>query len=732
MSDPTCRDKECLSFVDNGDGTFSQQVTLATAGPGTGADTPVLQCLQDDTGATFFVTYLIDPTTGLPSAAPIYMDVTGAPYTPTGTITKPKNPLDTEVKLFCDAGNNDTKFLKVIVFDEEGAISNINDVDLLGAAYTAVGPVEICENEVPAECELTEVWVCDSSAAVAGVEELEWEASAVTPNPDIESHEVGAGFTLIDGCGQYYHENAADVTRTITTSTTTNINTGNFPDQHELNFYVKLDEPTPLAARLRGNSGGVIYMGSCYGKTKKIFEGTRPFGTSLPQVFPLGVYPAGIYRVRVLSQDPTDNGQAGLWADPQNDGTYAAIPAAQLFTTPPAVEKKKAWINKGTEEYFNLDGTQIVESATLEIKCEDPCAAFIDGLVSDEQKHCELTKIYVVDTSGDNGATEEYWEASATDPGNTDINTAFTGSDSCDVIAHPNAADTTTVITVDGAQTTDNPTPAVAHQSRVEGYFLVPKGGKELQLSQGGLAASALYLAPCGDKLKPVANLNGTGAVSAGYVPEGVYHFVTFLHDDGTNGNARVRWRNVGAAYENVPVANIFVEAPPVVAKSVWIEKGKSEAVDLESITYQFEDENVFTCDPCGNHLSQTIELLPLVADAGKDAATIISGEVLAIDAGGPTTATLTVPAAANGAILQIQLTDPIADQGNCVRYYIDGRTATANRGFLGGHKEFVYLGCAASNEATITDAVSELADFNIHFGQLTAGAEVEVVYYAF
>ena len=732
MSEPTCRDKECLSFIDNGDGTFSQQVTLASPGPGTGADTPILQCLQDDSGATFFVTYLIDPTTGLPSAAPIYMDVTGAPYTPTGTITKPKNPLDTEVKLFCDAGNADQKFLKVIVFEEDGTISNVNDVDLLGAPYTPVGPIENCENEPEPECELVDIWLCDIEGIVEGVSEKEWTTNAiVTPFGEDESERVSASFRLTDGCGGLIHENDPDDTRIKTAAVTTNIANGTSPDQHEIEFFLKLEEDTQLGIKVFGNSGVVAYASSCYGKYAKIFDALRPVTLQgIPEDNPIGIYPAGIYKFRILSSDPTSSGFGGLVWDQNNDGNYSVVNDG-LFTQPPKVTKEKAWVKKGENRFLALDGTEYLETATTNILCYDPCAAFniyeVGG--ADFPPECSLEKVYVINTEGVNGATEQYWEnAEALDPGNTAIETAFTSVDSCGVIKHVNLPTSETVITVDGARSTDPSTAAFPHQNRVEGYVIIPRPGKYIQLSGSGLSARALYMAPCGEKLQPVTSFSNSGSEEVGFYKAGVYHFVHFNHDDGTNGNTRLRWRNIGGTFVNIPLESIYVDAPPITEHNAWVTKGDSAAVDVDGVEYNIRDENIFLCDPCDNEIPVTNP----IGSVGSGKALVVGTETISIGGGDPLNASLNVPAGANGAIVQVQLKDKVADASNCIRYYNDGRDATATRGFFAAHKEEIYLGCAASNEATITDPLSELEDFNVNVGETTAGAEFEVTYYAF
>jgi len=52
--------------------------------------------------------------------------------------------VDSELTLFCDAGNADQKFYGVVQYNNDGTFSAASTIDLAGAAYAPIGPIEVC------------------------------------------------------------------------------------------------------------------------------------------------------------------------------------------------------------------------------------------------------------------------------------------------------------------------------------------------------------------------------------------------------------------------------------------------------------------------------------------------------------------------------------------------------------------------------------------------------------
>lgn len=1021
MSAPTPRDKERLTFIECPDGTYSQQVTIKDAGTTDPTDVPIMQCLEDANGVTFFGTYLIDPTDGSVSGGPIYTDADGNPFTPATPITKPVKVFDSELKLFCDEGNANEKYFKVIVFDENGEVISVTNTDLLGAAYTPVGPEILCENEQddirvfteilcdagasnkpylacytknittntntlltyeldgstaytpvtpdvfkadeedtlttlvlcdvgnnntpylacynkdalgnvttqaydlagaaytpttagvykPKDYEVKKIWILDTDSAANEATEQYWEANAITTGIGGDNADLSESFTLTDECGFPKHENDADATNVISTDgAQTTDNTGvNVPHQNQVDLYLCVPRG---GAKLRYNVTGDVntrlYLGKCNAKMSLSYASPNPVSATAPDYEE--TLSEGIYQVRYYIDDPSQNGNARLqWSF---DGTsYSDIPISNIFSSQPIVKSEFVRVCAEDGVIERLDGTALLAnekayycdpcdgttsaaaseeintfntekicvtqeniltanvqvsaganallqwttdnistgsdgiyryqidtgagrvymdrsdsidlsdcpdgeyafnysivmnsgyvytsfrattytitngvisgvtnggfqvSATYRYKVRDVVAVYNcdgsvkgyyradgteDTLAAGEEYSvdcpnnptyipdvgtpktpvpdtCVLREIYVAD-GGTVGFSREYWEASATQPVATaTVAQAFTEIDECGKLQHPNAPDTTAPVEAypaDGARTFDNNAAGVQHQARTSGFICIPSGGKILSISKTGSHASALYLGPCNGKERPVieAPIADSGIVGAIPLFEGIYKFTLYAHDNGTTGFSRLRWSNLdGSNSQNVPATEIFEEKPSVSKVFAWITKGETDATGLDGVQYDLVNDKVFLCDPLNGDVGEGINLLNVLDNANKDTATLVGNERITITAGGVDSSNLTIPASANGAVLQVQIKDS-NERGNCITWYADGRTPTATAGLQAGHKEYIYLGCAASNQANVSDDPMELANFEINVGEVANGDVcVEVIYYAF
>jgi hypothetical protein len=118
---------------------------------GSVAGVALVQIERDGSGAVIGITLL---------------DVSGAPYTPTGTMTRcPEDRVAAEV--LCDAGAFDVPFIRFYIFGPTGPIP-FRDTDLDGTPYVVTGPVQRCAEQIanqPIGVKITN-WASDSEYVV--------------------------------------------------------------------------------------------------------------------------------------------------------------------------------------------------------------------------------------------------------------------------------------------------------------------------------------------------------------------------------------------------------------------------------------------------------------------------------------------------------------------------------------------------------------------------------------
>lgn len=527
------------------------------------------------------------------------------------SIAGPK--IDTEIQLLCDTGNGDAKFYAAVQYTDAGDFEVIEPIDLTGAPYTVVGPVEICAAE-DAKTVVTEA--CDELADGSRVRF--YYLHTVQGGAVISSLAIAA-----DG-GTYVPNNEIPETK------------GEFADDIEVTTVQLCDS---------GNDNEAYLLHTYHNTTTG----------------------------------------ANTTVTTELDGNTAYTPITEGVYKP---------------------------------------------------TRCFMTEAFIVDKSGlTQGAIEQYWEASATDPGNVpDITSAFTGADGFGLPQHENSPDSTSVIAVAGARTTDNPTSLVAHQNQVEVYICVPAGGAQFYHTAAGLHTSAVFAGACTDQLQLVSLVQNTSASSyIGYYAEGIYRFRIYVHDDGTNGNARLRWKLSTGGIVNIPVDAQTTEMPQIQRLKVIYDKDAQTLTELlTGNDIPLNTTGLTMCDPCGN------EIKGGTVDTGAKAQNRIIGREKITVANG-TRVNLNPPldlngdSQANGAIVQVQMQDAEdRTTPNCVRYLVNGANASAGTGFLAGHKDYIELGCAASNGATVTDDTDEVVDFSLHTGEAVGDVELEVLYYAY
>lgn len=278
--------------------------------------------------------------------------------------------------LLCDklADGSEVTFIRHFPYID-GVLQPTVDTDLEGQPYTVQGDVVPCNPQ----CDLLDVWLCDSTTGVAGVTEEIWDASGVGGNSSSEP--ITVGFTKLDECGFPLHESPADTTQTLTSYQSTNINPNppdNTPDQHTMESYVKLPSAVTLGLRAGGIHAGLFAIGPCNGKLKESFR----YENSLSRTPVAYVAGAEIVHVKSWIHDPSQNGSHELEYSLNGGQTWSNIPDEWLFTTPPTVQKIKAYYNKTERKYYRADDlTEIVETATLQILCDDPCKGDVSVVV---------------------------------------------------------------------------------------------------------------------------------------------------------------------------------------------------------------------------------------------------------------------------------------------------------------------------------------------------------------
>ena len=346
----------------------------------------------------------------------------------------------------------------------------------------------------------------------------------------------------------------------------------------------------------------------------------------------------------------------------------------------------------------------------------------------------EIVKVWY-HTKGDtpSGATEHYWDQNGNGvPAGTGANftspidVSFSEVDGCGILQHENPADSITVIPT--AITTDPGGNPFDHQSFIDFWVSVPSGGASFSGRIFGFSAYAFYVGGCDTKLSEVHRgifdtLTGTtnpNFVSLGSFNEGFYHMRAYVGDNRVNGRVGIQWDlGLGAGLEDIPVDNLFAERPTIYCDFACIDKSTNKITLLDGTVL---DDTTHVYSPS----NLCAEYEPLIED--KPQSSLITGEKISA---GAANVSLNVAAGANGAIIQFQANDPL-EAGLCARYQINGTPLTANDGYLAQHKEYLYLGCAASNGATIVDAEVELFNFEFNQGEATNGYSIEVTYYQY
>lgn len=84
----------------------------------------------------------------------------GAPYTPTGTVQSCV-PRVSSSQILCDA--TPTRFLRTYVYGPTGAVSSFFDTNLAGAPFTPVGAVGSCVTSIATDFDFTEEVLCDGN-----------------------------------------------------------------------------------------------------------------------------------------------------------------------------------------------------------------------------------------------------------------------------------------------------------------------------------------------------------------------------------------------------------------------------------------------------------------------------------------------------------------------------------------------------------------------------------------
>lgn len=299
-----------------------------------------------------------------------------------------KPQLNNEKVRFCDtytdgAGEEVKKeFLRCFVY-KNGVldVSKTKDYELDGLTiYTPQGEVTRCIEDVPDQCDLMDVWICDASTGVPGVTEQIWYDSAVG---GVRSSEpIDVGFTLVDECGLPAHENAPDTTQVLTTYDSTNINIDppdNTPDQHILESYVKLPENVTLGLRSGGIHAGLLALGTCNGKLKESLR----YENSLA-ITSVGFAGPGFVHVKSFIHDPTQNGNHRLQYSSNGGQNWSDVPADWLYTTIPTVQQTKAYYNKTECKWYRYDTKEEIDTTgDIDVLCYNPCKPEIEVVVQE-------------------------------------------------------------------------------------------------------------------------------------------------------------------------------------------------------------------------------------------------------------------------------------------------------------------------------------------------------------
>lgn len=745
--------------------------------------------LADGSRVRFYYMHTVQAGSIISSIA---IGANGGAYTPNNEIPETKGEFADDIEVttvqLCDTGNNNEPYLLHTYHNTTTGDVTPVTTELDGS--TAYTPIEEGAYK-PTRCFMTEVYIINKVGLVQGGTERYWEASAVNPGALVSIAEV---FTNTDDFGLPEHINDEDTT-TVNTAAglrTTENPTAGVPHQSIIDAYLCVPKG---GVQLQHTGGGqhtsAAYISNCTGPLSLSTTIEAVVASK-----DMGYYPEGIYRVRLYSHDDGTFGTARFRWRLQTGG-YVDVPADAFTTTMPRVESIKVFYDKdagtltdiqtgedipltttgltfcnpcGNEipvTTFSTEDASDIEATTVEL-CDigndnkpyllhtyyntvdatsTTATTELDGITAYapttpggyKPTRCFMTEAYIIDTAGiPNGGNEQFWSTpgGAIDAGpGAPIEESFRERDACGVLKHENNPDIEQIVTTDGAANTDPVDPAgtAPHQSRMDTYLVVPKGGAELFYGSVGAHSSLVYGASCGDKLEVIGGTNSSEIINLGYYPQGVYHFVWFVHDDGGSGRGRLQWVINGANRATIPIANLYTELPNITKCTAIYDKDLNTLTDIISgDDIPMTTDGLMFCDPCENKVEGGV-----AESSAKDASRVIGRERIVMANGDEVNLTPPVDlngrVLANGAIVQVQYSDAsdIRDQ-DCVRYRVDGGAATAVVGFLAGHKEYIELGCATSNGATITDDALEVSNFSLHTGQTDGQVVLEVLYYAY
>lgn len=310
-----------------------------------------------------------------------------------------KPQLSTKTIRYCDnitgADGEVTKVEFLRCFVHKNGVLDVDatkDYALDGVTeYEVQGEVTRCIEDVPDQCDLLDVWICDASTGVQGVTEQIWDANAV--GGARPSEPIDVGFTLLDECGLPLHENAPDQTVTLTEYNSTNINVNppdNTPDQHILESYVKLPQNVTLGLRSGGIHAGLLALGPCNGKLKESLR----YENSIA-ITSVGFAGPGFVHIKSFIHDPSQNGNHRLQTSLDGGQTWSDVPAEWLFTTIPTVEQTKAYYNKTDCKWYRFDTKEEIDtSGDIDVLCYNPCAPEIEVVVQEPLKVDVLKPTY--------------------------------------------------------------------------------------------------------------------------------------------------------------------------------------------------------------------------------------------------------------------------------------------------------------------------------------------------
>ena len=572
--------------------------------------------------------------------------------------------------------------------------------------------------------QLKKVFVIDLSGP-AGVNEKHWNVSSLGEAglSAVNLPRVDDIFTEVDECGVLAHTVEPDLVQVKTTFTAEDPTTTDLAHQSILDTFIYIPEGgRHVRFNVSGQASGTVYLSSCGDKPSRQgslinLTGANPITSRyLPQ---------GIFRVVGVIHDSGSSGN--LTAEWSEDGlTYVRIPAEPFFTQQPRVTPKCVWVEEGNASFFNMDGTELDTTDSIVAIC-DPCDNKIEQAPEEQMDACVIDTIYCFDTVGlENGVEERYWDAD----GNAVVTSAsapifdvFSGRDECGVPVHPfETPDSINILT--NFNSTDPSATGFAHQNELTSFIYIPEDGTTLSFTAAGASSNQFLVAVCGGKMAILTEESRSGTSVLGTFQRGIYKIKGYAHDAGTVGRIQVRWTLPGGSFQSIPNENFFLENPLLLCKKVYRNKVTGLVTNLDGTSLK-ETLICFDCNPCENVLS-----FPEVKPESDKVASVIGTERIDVDSSAVVDAPLTIPTGAMGAIIQVQIED-VSQREGCISYYSNGQNATSGQGYLAGHKDFIRLGCMASNGSLTTSTIEQLQDFDWHRNDVTVGAIVlEITYY--